>query len=88
VSHATRRLSLATLDDLPIPELSTYSREEGINLILSIRARRSFVQDKPAKERKSTQRVPSAAVIDKLSDKQLTDLYYKLMAKSQKEMFS
>jgi hypothetical protein len=78
---------LATLDDLPIPELSTYSREEGINLILSIRERRSHVEIRPAKERKSIQRIPSAAAIDKLSDKQLTDLYYKLMAKGQKEMF-
>jgi len=77
---------MATLEHLSIPALSTYSREEGINLILSIRERRSHVEIPPVKERKSTQRVPYAAAIDKLSDKQLTDLYYKLMAKTQKEI--
>ena len=77
---------MANLDDLPIQPLSQYSREEGIEFILAMRQRRSYVQVKPTRT-KSGPKLPTQSAIDKLSDQQLTDLYYKLMAKTQKEMF-
>jgi len=75
---------MATLDNLPISSLSSLDEETGLQLILSIRERRHFVPDKPVREKKS--KVPTESAIAKLSEKQLAELYYTLMAKRQQEL--
>jgi hypothetical protein len=75
---------MATLDHLPIPSLSSLSDDEGIALILSMRERRHFVPNKPVREKKS--KIPTESAIAKLSEKQLAELYYTLMAKRQQEL--
>jgi hypothetical protein len=76
---------MATLDDLPILNLSSLDDEEGMRLILEMRLRRKFVESKPVRERKS-KGLPSEATIAKLSEKQLAELYYTLMAKRQENL--
>jgi len=75
---------MATLDHLPIPSLSSLDDEAGLQLILSIRERRGFHEPNPVRERKP--KVPTEAAIAKLSEKQLAELYYTLMAKRQQEL--
>ena len=79
---------MANLNHLSIPSLSSLSHEAGLDLILSIRERRRFVPEKlprtkTVKERSS---IPPEAVVANMSEQQITDLYYKLMAKQQKEL--
>lgn len=76
---------MANLDNLPIPSL----RESGLQLILDIRERRHYVPEKPVRERVAKQlkqSLPPAVVVANMSEQQITDLYYKLMAKQQKEL--
>jgi hypothetical protein len=68
---------MANIDDLSIPSLES----QGLQLILTIRERRRFTPEK-VREKK----LPSEAMLNKLSDKQLADLYYTLAAKMQKEL--
>jgi len=49
-----------------------------------MRERRHFVPDKPVREKKP--KVPTESAIAKLSEKQLAELYYTLMAKRQQEL--
>ena len=80
---------MANLNHLSIPSLSSLSHEAGLDLILSIRERRRFVPDKPVRELKTKKvrsSIPPEAVVANMSEQQITDLYYKLMAKQQKEL--
>lgn len=79
---------MATLNDLPIPSLSSLDDNEGITLILSIRERRRLQAVKPVREPKpkSAKQIPTEATIAKMSEQQITDLYYALMAKQQREL--
>jgi hypothetical protein len=80
---------MATLNDLPIQSLYSLSREEGLQLILTMRERRRFVLEKPVREKVVKERsakLPTAVTIANMSEQQITDLYYKLMAKQQKEL--
>lgn len=76
---------MANLNDLPIPNL----RDAGLQLILDIRSRRNFVPNKPIYEPKSKskrQPIPPESVVANMSEQQITELYYKLMAKQQGEL--
>lgn len=77
---------MANLNDLPIPRLC----DVGLQLILDMRERRNYVPDKPTREPKAArqpkQSLPPAVVVANMSEQQIADLYYKLMAKQQKEL--
>ena len=72
---------MANLNDLPIPSISSLPPEEGLQCILSIRERRRFIPEKTVRKK-----VPIESAIAKMSEQQITDLYYQLMAKQQKEL--
>jgi len=75
---------MANLDHLPIPSLSSLDDEAGLQLILSMRERRGFHEPKIVREKKT--KVPTESAIAKLSEKQLAELYYTLMAKRQENL--
>ena len=72
---------MATLDDLPIPSLLDLLPRARPPTLLDVRLRRQQVLQEPRVKAKG---LPSAAALSKLTDKQITDLYYQLMAKATK----
>lgn len=77
---------MATLDNLKIPSLLNLAPEQGLQLILDVRLRRQQVLQEPRTKFPREKKLPSADALNKLSEKQITDLYYALMAKQQKEL--
>ena len=76
---------MANLNDLPIPTL----RDSGLQLILDVRARRGFIPEKEIHQKvakQPKQPIPPESVVANMSEQQITDLYYKLMAKHQGEL--
>ena len=76
---------MATLNDLKITPLSKLTESEGLELILEMRLRRRNVPER-AKRTKVRKEIPPESVVDNLSEKQLADLYYTLMAKRQENL--
>lgn len=78
---------MATLDDLPIPNFLKLTEEDQLQLILEVRTRRAVVI--PTKRSPSTRKsaaIPTADTVAQMSEKQITDLYFSLMAKQQGEL--
>jgi len=78
---------MATLDHLPIPSLASLDEEAGLQLILSMRERRHYAPEKLVRTKsKVAKQLPTESAIAKLSEKQLAELYYTLMAKRQENL--
>lgn len=84
---------MATLDDLPIPNFLSLSDESKMQLILDVRYRRALVITTSKKrdgistpKKKRSVSMPTADSVAQMSEKQITDLYYALMAQQQKEL--
>jgi len=75
---------MASLDDLKIISLSNLPPEEGMKLVLEMRLRRRLVEPKPTREKRKE--ITAESAIANLSEKQLADLYYTLMAKRQENL--
>ena len=76
---------MATLNDLVITSLSNLSPEDGINLILEMRLRRRSVPER-TKVVRARKEIPTETSIASLTEAQLADLYYTLMAKRQENL--
>ena len=85
---------MATLDDLPIPDFLNLTDEAKLQLILEVRHRRAVVIETTRKRdgsvtstrKRRSVAIPTAESVAQMTEKQITDLYYALMARQQTEL--